>query len=166
METRELPSLKLIPFVLRHRFVTPFWSSTFYAHLIGGVILLGGSGVWFALIKSQRSIEETTTALLGYFASLVGAALLEFSDDEQPFIRTFGIFSAIVLIYLALLLVALLGAVGQLVVAIFGSILGLAYWWVANGLNRRFTHDINPNSAIGGDPSVGFPQSTEGGWQR
>ena len=165
METQHPGSMKILPAELRRRFFAPCKWVTFYGHLLGGIVFLGGAGIWFALVKPTRSVEETTTALLGYFASLVGAALLEFSADDQPYMRSFGTTAAIILIFSALLLVWFSGVVVQLLVAIVWSLFGLAYWWVANGTNPRFI-DVNPVSAIGGDSSAELQTSSDQGWSK
>jgi hypothetical protein len=155
-------SVEMIWPELVHRFLTPCTSVTFYAHLFLGVVIFGGFGVYFAIYKSHWSVEETSAALLSYFAALAGAALLEFDSENQPYLRSFGLIAFGIFI-IVFALVVLTEHWFQLFWSLTGTVLGILFWWVANGLNERF-NDVKPQSALGGDPSSSLQESDEEGW--
>jgi hypothetical protein len=164
MPTTQLGSIRLIPRDLVNRFKAPYESATFYKHLFFGVILCGGAGVFLTILKPQWVMEDFSAALLGYFPALVGGAVLEFTEEQQPYLRSFG-FLALCLL-LPLTVVAVRTQHGwQLLWCITGTILSILLWWVANGLDNRF-NDVTAQSALGGDVSSGLPQSTETGWKK
>jgi chromate transport protein ChrA len=147
---------------LKRRFKAPYQSVTFYAHLFVGVIIFGGLGVYIAIWRSHWILEEISAALLGYFPALVGAALLEFDSEEQPYLRSFG-FCALGFFSVLAALTVFNKCVLQLIFALLGTILGILFWWVANGNNPRF-RDVKPNNAIGGDASGNLARSADTGW--
>jgi len=149
---------------LRRRFVTPCGYLTFYLHLIGGVILFGGAGVYYTMWKSHGASAEISVALLGYFTPLVGAALLEFDMEEEPYLRSFGIFAFIIFIVMAIFVVTTEHNL-QLVVSCLGTILGIGFWWVAHGLNTRF-QDVKARDALGGDASAELSKSSDTAWRQ
>jgi hypothetical protein len=53
----------------------------------------------------------------------------------------------------------------QLLFSSAGTVLGIFFWWVANGLNKRFD-DVLPQSALGGDVSGNLPQSQDPEWKK
>lgn len=164
METQPRKSMQLILPELRRRLVTPCGYLTFYLHLIGGVIVFGGAGVYYAIWKSHWASAEISAALLGYFTPLVGAALLEFDMEEEPYLRSFGIFAFIGFIVLAVFVITTDSFV-QLGLSGLGTALGIGFWWVAHGLNTRF-QDVKAQNAWGGDTSVKLPESSDKEWRK
>jgi hypothetical protein len=162
METQHPKSMQLILPELRRRLVTPCGYLTFYLHLIGGVVLFGGAGVYYTIWKSHGASADISIALLGYFTPLVGAALLEFDMEEEPYLRSFGIFAFIIFIVIAILVVTTECHL-QLGFSCLGTFMGIAFWWVAHGLNTRF-QDVKAQNALGGDTSVELPKSSDKGW--
>jgi len=162
METQSPKSLQLIYPELRRRFLAPCGSVTFFLHLIGGVIIFGGIGVFYSIWRPHLATEQISGALLGYFPPLVGAALLEFDLEDQPYIRSFGLFAFIVFFILTVFIITS-AHWWQLVLSIIGTASGILFWWVAHGLNSRF-NDVKPQSAIGGDPSAELHASTDKDW--
>lgn len=164
METQSPKSMQLILPELRRRLLTPCGYLTFYLHLIGGVILFGGAGVYYTIWKSHGASGEISAALLGYFTPLVGAALLEFDMEEEPYLRSFGIFAFIGFIVVAIFVVATDHFL-QLVFSCLGTLLGIGFWWVAHGLNTRF-QDVKAQNAWGGDTAIELPQSSDKEWRK
>jgi hypothetical protein len=162
--THHPKSLRILPLQLKQRLLTPCWSMTFYLHLVFGVIVFGGIGV-FASLWKHWAIAELPVALVGYFTPLVGAALLEFDSQDQPYIRSFGLFAFFGLGVLAFFAIVI-GPPWQLLLSLAGTGLGILFWWVANGLNPRFNDVIKPQNAYGGDPSAALHESADKGWAK
>jgi hypothetical protein len=155
-------SLDLLPTELARRFLAPRKSVTFYCHLFVGVIVFGGLGVYLAIWQSHWSMHETSAALLCYFPALAAAAMLEFDAQDQPYLRSFGIFALV--IFVILFLLGIDTDYGwQFFWSLVGAALSILFWWVANGLNDRF-NDVKPQSALGGDTSEGLHKSSDTGW--
>src|ERR1700734_888337 len=93
-----LGSIRLMPGDLVNRFKAPSESLTFYKHLFFGVILCGGAGVFLTILKPQWIMEDFSAALLGYFPAVVGGAVLEFTEEQQPYLRSFGILALCLLL--------------------------------------------------------------------
>jgi hypothetical protein len=164
MATTTQKSMELIWPELVRRFFAPCKSVTFYAYLFVGVIIFGGFGVYYAIFKSHWAVDDTSTALLIYFPALVGAALLEFDSENQPYLRSFGLIAlGIFIIMLALVLIT--DHELRLFLSLIGAASSILFWWVANGLNGRF-NDVKPQSALGGDPSGNLQESSDQGWQK
>ncbi len=162
MDTQPRPSMQLILPKLKHRLKAPSQSVTFYAYLFVGVMIFGGLGVYIAIWRSHWLMAEISAALLGYFPALVGAALLEFDSEDQPYLRSFG-FCALGFFSVVAALVVITEQGMQLTIALVGTFFGILFWWVANGENPRF-RDVMPTNAIGGDASGNLTKSSETGW--
>jgi len=153
-----------MPQELFARLKAPYKSVTFYKHLFFGVILCGGAGVFLTVLKPQWAMEDFSAALLGYFPALVGGAVLEFTEEEQPYLRSFG-FLAICLLLPVIVAAVKAQHYWQLAWCCIGTILSLLLWWVANGLDDRF-NDVKPESALGGNDLTGKISGTDDtGWQ-
>jgi hypothetical protein len=142
---------------LVRRIRVPWKSVTFRAYLVFGIVLCGGSGVLTIFLKSQWRIEEVSAALLGYFPALFGAAALEFTAEHQQYLRSLSFIALSVLIPVAFI-VAKTEHGWQLMWSLLGTVLGILFWWIANGPNKRF-EDVAPESALGGDASGNLPKS-------
>jgi hypothetical protein len=162
MDSQPQPSMQLIWPKLKNRLKAPSQSVTFYAHLFVGVIIFGGLGTYIAILRSHWVMAEMSAALLGYFPALVGAALLEFDSEDQPYLRSFG-FCALGFFSVVAAFVVFTEHAVQLFFASVGTLFGILFWWVANGENPRF-RDVIPNNAIGGDVSSNLSKSAETGW--
>ncbi|HKB97146.1 MAG TPA: hypothetical protein VKD23_00030 [Terriglobales bacterium] len=164
MAVQPQKSIDLIWPELTSRFYAPCKSVTFYSYLVFGVIICGGSGVLTVFLKSEWSMSDVSAALLGYFPALFGAAVLEFTTEHQQWLRSLGLIGLCVL--LAVAFIAVKTEEGwQLFWALTGTVLGILFWWVANGLNTRFD-DVQPQSALGGDPSGTLQQSSDKEWRK
>jgi hypothetical protein len=157
-------SMDLIGPELARRFWTPCKSVTFYSYLIFGVIVCGGSGVLTIFLKPRWSAADISAALLGYFPALFGAAALEFTAEHQQYLRSLGLIAVSVLLTVAFIVVKTEQG-WQLLFSSAGTVLGIFFWWVANGLNKRFD-DVLPQSALGGDVSGNLPQSQDPEWKK
>lgn len=120
--------------------------------------------MYYTMWKSHGASAEISAALLGYFTPLVGAALLEFDMEEEPYLRSFGIFAFIGFIVVAILVVTT-DRYFQLAVSCLGTLLGIGFWWVAHGLNTRF-QDVKAQNAWGGDTSTKLPTSADPEWRK
>lgn len=164
MATSPQKSMELIGPELVSRFWAPCKSVTFYAHLFFGVILCGGAGVFMTFLKSPWHIEDTSAGLLGYFPALFGAAVLQFTAEDQPYLRFFGSIAFCVFAPVAFF-AALTQHGWQLFWSLTGTVLSILFWWVANGLNEHF-NDVEPQSALGGDPSGNLQESQDKAWMK
>lgn len=156
-------SIQLIWSDLKHRLRTPCGSMTFYAHLGFGVILCGAVGVWTIPLRSSWHIENVSAALLGYFPALLGGAVLQFTEDSQPYLRSFA-FIALFALTPVTIAAYITHHSWQLIWSFAGTILSILLWWVANGLDKRWD-DVKPQSAVGGDASTPLSHQQDGGWQ-
>jgi hypothetical protein len=130
-------SIGLLRRDLARRFKTPYKSVTFYAHLSLAVVLGGGAGIWYAIFQNGLQTETLAAALLTYFPALVAAAIIDFTHEREPYLRSFGLIAA------GIFLVIFLAAVthppfGQLLWAMAGTILSITFWWLANGEKECF----------------------------
>jgi hypothetical protein len=164
MDTIPQKSMDLIWPELVTRFWAPCKSVTFYAHLFFGVILCGGAGIFVTFLKSQWRVEDISAALLGYFPALFGAAVLQFTGEVQPYLRFFSYIAFCVFAPVAII-VSRTEHGWQLFWSLAGAILSILFWWVANGLDKRFD-DVEPQSALGGDLSGKLPQSQDKEWKK
>jgi hypothetical protein len=149
---------------LVQRFNTPRTSLTFYAHLCFGVVICGGLGVFLTFLKSGWAIEDVSAALLGYFPAVVGSAVLEFTGDYQPYIRSLGVLALAVLLMI-LFVVLQTTHVWQLIFCVLGAAISILLWWIANGLNERF-NDVRPESALGGNTLGSLSESEDKSWKK
>lgn len=150
---------------LKDRLKAPCTSMTFYAHLLFGVIICGGAGVLLTFLKPGWRMEDLSAALLGYFPALAGAAVLEFTAEDQPYIRSLGLIALSFLIPVAFLSAKTQHG-WQLFWSITGTVLGIFAWWTANGLNERFSSDVKAQSALGGDVARNLHVSEDQGWRK
>jgi hypothetical protein len=157
-------SMELIWSDLAIRFRTPCKSVTFYTHLLLGVVLCGGAGVLMTFLKSKWGIEDLSAALLGYFPALVGAGALEFTSEYQPYLRSLGIIALTILVPVTFF-AARTERGWQLFWCLIGTLFGISFWWVANGLNKRFD-DVKPESALGGDEAGSLAVSPDKDWKK
>jgi hypothetical protein len=105
---------------LVQRFNTPRTSLTFYAHLCFGVVICGGLDVFLTFLKTGWAIEDVSAALLGYFPAVVGSAVLEFTAEYQPYVRSLGVLALTVLLVI-LFIVLKTTHVWQLISACWGQ---------------------------------------------
>lgn len=154
---------------LRRRFWSPTRSVTFYTHLFLAVAFGGGLGIWYqvgylGLLRDQWELPAISAALFTYFPAIFAAALIDFTQEKQPYLRSFGLSAAGLFAAIFLLSVTTKGW-PQFWWAIAGSFLAVLFWWVASGEKDCFK-DIDPNSAWGGDVSRELPRADESGWKK
>ena len=148
MSTNHRHSLKLLPGDIWRRLKTPFWSATFWTHLLVVVGIAGGIGIWWTLgqcyVTDRWDKVAIAAAIYTYFPAIVAPALLDMINEHQRYLRSFGIAaSAILLVILAC--AALTAPKGNLTFGIVGSVLSIAFWWIANGEKDCFK-DIDPEA--------------------
>ena len=149
---------------LRRRFNAPKWSVTFYAHLFLAVLLGGGAGIWYTLYESGFHSKSLAGPLLTYFPALVAAALIDFTHEKQPYLRSFGLISGGVFLII-FFFAALSEANWKLVWALGGTLLSVFFWWVANGEKECF-RDVQPDASTGGDINTPLLKSTDSTWKK
>jgi hypothetical protein len=109
-------------------------------------------------------VSAISAALFTYFPAVFAAALIDFTQEKQPYLRSFGL-SAAGLFAGIFLLSVITSDWWQLFWAIVGSVLAVLFWWVASGEKDCFK-DIDPDSAWGGDVTRELPKSDESGWKK
>jgi hypothetical protein len=163
METETVKSIDVICGVLIRRMRAPGRSVTFYAHLFLAVLLGGGAGIWFTLLKSGFDVDKLAAALLTYFPALVAAALIDLTQERQPYLRSFGLISAG-----GFLTIFVIGATrvhgAQCAWAFLGALLSVLFWWIANG-DKTWVRDVAPDAATGGDVTKDLLKSEDEGWK-
>jgi len=164
-----LYSLDLLWGDLKRKFVAPKKSLTFYASLVFAVITCGGAGIWKALFF-QSTPEGTwdliaiATALSTYYPAIVAPALIEFTHEDQPYLRSFGLLSLVpfgVLFALALMSEPRWG-IGWAAAA---STLAILFWWVANGEKDFFRDVVKQDDPTGGDVKRDLMGQGPEGWK-
>ena len=149
---------------LEHRFRAPVRSVTFFEHLFLAVVLGGGLGIWYEMvfkgcIKDEWCMKSITAALFTYFPAIVATALIDWTHENQPYRRSFGLIAAggFALIFI---LAVTTSPLFQLFWAVIGTILAVLFWWLANGEKNCF-RDINPEAATP-PPTGDLPGGTNG----
>lgn len=149
-------SIELLLADLRRRFWAPTRSVTFYTHLLLAVVVGGGLGVWYqviyrGLIRETWDVDAISAHLFTYFPAIAAVALIDFTQEPQPYLRSFGLCAAGLFAGIFGLAVTT-SKWPQLSWAIIGSLLAVFFWWVASGEKDCFK-DINPSAATP-DPTV------------
>jgi hypothetical protein len=94
---------------------------------------------------------------------LAAAALIEFTQEEQLYLRSFGLIAAGV--FLVIFFVAATRPHdGKLGWAALGALLGVLFWWVANGEKDCF-RDVKAENAIGGNEARQLLKSEDKEWK-
>lgn len=148
---------------LKRRLKTPIKSVTFYAHLFVAVLAAGGAGIWYTMYQDGFGMEKLAASLLTYFPALVAAAVIDFTHEEQPYLRSFGLLSG--LGFFVVFMAAVTRASTshwQFCWALLGTLLGILFWWFANGEKRCFRDVVAINAAGGEKVDKPLPGNTEG----
>jgi hypothetical protein len=146
---KSFDSLSVLLVDLKRRLKTTRLSTTFYTHLLFVVILGGSIGVWFPLLQGGWKMENIATTVLTYFPVIVAVALLEFIEEDQLYLRNFGLSSAFILGVIFLIAATRNDPDVKYYWALLGTVLSVVLWWIANGENPRF-RDYDPNNAVAG----------------
>jgi hypothetical protein len=164
MSSEPVDSIKPLLRDLKRRWNAPKRSVTFYKHLIVGVLVGGGAGIWFTLCKKGMDTPEVAAALLTYFPPLVAAGVIEFTQERQPYLQSFGLIAAAFFLMLFLVAVFVPPAF-QLLLALASAILSVLLWWVAVG-EKDWVRDIRAEAATGGDVNQPLLKSDETNWKK
>lgn len=168
MSIFSVDSISLLRNDLRRRLIAPVRSVTFYCHLLLGIVVGGGLGIWYtigAFINNGKFDSATcATAIFTYYPALVAAALLEFIQEKQPYMRSFGILS-MALFAVLFFSILLIPPWAQIALSIVASFLAILYWWIANG-EKSFFRDVNPDNSIGDDVNNPLLESTDPDWHK
>ena len=153
---------------LKRKFLAPTKSFTFYTHLVLAIIAGGGLGIWDALYQSKHAatwnLLAISAALYTYFPAIVATALVEFTHEKQPYMRSFGLFSLAPFSLLFFLAITTEPEF-RLAWAIFASIASILFWWVANGEKDFFRDVLTPEDAYGGDVKRDVIGQGSEGWK-
>ena len=98
-------------------------------------------------------MKQVATTILTYFPAIVAVALLEFVEEDQLYLRNFGISSALFLAVIFLVAATRTDSYMKYSWALVGSALSILLWWIANGENPRF-RDYNPRNALAAPPNT------------
>jgi hypothetical protein len=142
------------------RFMAPIGSPSFWMYLFIGVLGIGGLAIWIELLKVCFGLGGTTsadglrTAINTFFPAIgCGAALqLVTAEKQKPNLRAIGV--AVGAILSGACLVALLLQIHHpwwsFGLGVTFSIVSLAMWWVANGIDQAYQEQVPDNVALGG----------------
>jgi hypothetical protein len=148
---------------LKRRLKTPIKSVTFYAHLFLAVLAGGGAGIWYTMYQDGFAMEKLAAALLTYFPALVAAAVIDFTHEEQPYLRSFGLLSG--LVFFVIFMAAITRASTshwQFFWAFVGTVFAILFWWFANGEKPCFKDVVAINAAGGETVNRPLPGNTKG----
>jgi hypothetical protein len=148
MKTGTIYSTDLIGQDLTRRLRAPCKSLTFYAHLFLAVVLGGGAGIWFTIYSSGLDVDKVSAALLTYFPALVAAAVIDFTQEKQIYLRSFGLIAAGIF-FIIFMAAATEPAGFRCFWGSLGALLGVLFWWVANG-EKSWVIDVDAENATGG----------------
>ncbi|MDZ4297360.1 MAG: hypothetical protein U0998_05120 [Moraxellaceae bacterium] len=135
----------------------PLLHPAYYVYLIMGVLMFGGSGVWFELITFMNgeglSEKSLKTALATYSLAIVGASGVQIALDDD-FSKGFRGISLLAIMLLIIFSYAgySIGGLGFLILVIC-VIFSIWVWWVANSSNASLLDRAPSNAATGGDPT-------------
>jgi peptidoglycan/LPS O-acetylase OafA/YrhL len=163
MDTETIHSIALIGPDLKRRLRAPCKSLTFYAHLFLAVLLGGGAGIWFTAFKSGLDVDRLSAALLTYFPALVAAALIDFTHEKQPYLRSFGLI-ALCWFVAIFAIAATREHAEQFVWASLGAVCAVFFWWVANG-EKPWVQDVEAENATGGNVTRQLLKSDDKDWK-
>lgn len=164
MKTEAIYSLDLVGRDLTRRLNAPIKSVTFYAHLLVAVLLGGGAGVWYSIYQNGLEMQPLAAALLTYFPALVAAALIDFTHERQPYLRSFGLIAAGVFLTI-FLIAATRTPYWQCAWALGGTIMSVLFWWAANGEKSCFK-DIDYEDSQGGDLKKPLLSTNDPTWKK
>jgi hypothetical protein len=150
----------------QRRFKAPTRSVTFYAHLCLAVLIGGGLGIWNTLYQCKLTANwdaaTIAAALYTYFPAIVAAALIDFTHEKQPYLRSFGLLSA-TLFAILFFFSTTTAPDARVKFALTGAVLSVLFWWMANGEKDCFK-DIDPSAATP-EPSIKMP-GDDTGWKK
>ena len=149
---------------LNNRFEYPQQSYTFYTQLFFTVIGCGGAGIWWTIHTDGFDAKSLSAALLTYFPPLVAASTIDFIQEKKQYLRMFG-FSVGLLLAAIFLVAVTRSLVWEFWWAIIGTLLSIAFWWLANG-EKDWVKDNQPDAPTGGDVNKPLHAGNEKGWKR
>lgn len=157
---------------LRTRFVTPIGQVTFWVFLLIGIIVCGGAPIWCELFRlkvgATVDTENLRTAVNCYFPAIGGAAaaqLMFAAENRQKYLTSFSFLAAFFFFIATILTLALEKAPPTCFhwfIGVLLSIFAILMWWLANGLDRTFRDDLNPDAPLGGSPDAPLVGNTAG----
>lgn len=168
---------------LYRRLTEPKKYITFVFYFVFVTFLLAGIGwivplvmVWYYGVGDNYKDLATFSQALGTYAIALAATsfvdLIISKDDpkisRRPFKNLFSMavmFAFVVVVALSLWTFSGMSIAWSLFLAILGTVLSLAVWWVANGDNAQYMEEPPPPSAAtGGDPrkATNDPDNVEG----
>jgi hypothetical protein len=148
---------------LTRRSLFPLSHSSFFFFFIGGVVGLGGIGVWLELEALSRightpptPLGSLRTALIAFFPALAGTSCMQliWSDESKKYMKSFS--TAIMLGAAAIAVMTARPSVSDaaaLWIASIASVVALWIWWIANAFQNEFLDP--PDAAVGGDAGAG-----------
>lgn len=147
---------------LHTRFITPVGQVTFWVYLLVGIVVCGGAPIWVELVRLRMGVspdaENIRTAVNCYFPAIgcaAAAQLLFAAESRQKYLTAFGFFATFVFSIfsiLTLLMERKPATIWSWVVGIVACLLAILMWWIANGLDRTFQDNVDPDAPLGGSP--------------
>ena len=149
---------------LRTRFITPVGQVTFWVYLLIGIVVCGGAPIWVELFRLKVGVspdaENIRTAVNCYFPAIGGAAaaqLMFAAESRQKYLTSFSFLAAFFFFISSILTLSLEKrpvTYWAWFVGIVACLLAILMWWIANGLDRAFQDNVDPDAPLGGPPDT------------
>jgi hypothetical protein len=157
----ELSRWKNFSHELKKRTVQPLEQPTFVFYFVVVIVIVGGLGV---LIKVPKAIGAGATSqdvlavakdLSTYLLAMIAAAFVDLNFSEsakQPSLRMFALSLSIIGAICAVYSNFTSNSGRACYIALFGTVLALFLWWIANFDNAKLLEPLPaPTAATGGD---------------
>ncbi len=153
---------------LKRRLCQPMKQETFWFYFFGCVVGLGSFGLWepvlrwwwFGSLPKTELLKTIVTASYSYFVAVAATALVDIQlklDLEKPTKVVLSI-CGVIAFGCAVLVAFGPSPERSMYPAIFGTILSLFLWWIANGENPDLADKpISQEAAMGGNPKEELP---------
>jgi uncharacterized membrane protein len=162
-------SINLLRLELHRRFWTPMRSVTFHTHLLVSIVAGGGLGIWYSCWRiychESTDISEISSAAFTYFPAIVAPVLLDLSQEDEPFMRSFAWLAALAFFCLFFWCIHVPPGICQLFLAVICALLSILFWWVVNGDNERFK-DLKKKPSEGGPLQTPLTNGNDTGWKK
>lgn len=154
-------SFVLLATEIGRRLARPLNQFSFCASVLLGLFLVGPMGIWLEYAKFRMHVGGTLQGIgLGlhtYFPAIATTALLQIvlTGAAKP-LKTFAIFASVVLFFLGFFFLAFSSSISPEVSIKWGlgaTFISAFLWWIANADEVAF-HDVEPDSAVGGNPAA------------
>lgn len=127
----------------------PLKRVTFWAYLVIGVCIFGGSGFILSCIPLFQGKPNQLISLCSFCTAITGASCLDiiFGKEHHNYIKSFFILKSFLLLFLIILALYF----EQYWISCISIFISLFLWWLVNADNSRLYDIAIPMSAVGGD---------------